>query len=44
MVLDGTDHFMTVEYDIKCMATCPRSNVEQYVTVRTALGWSLTEG
>ena len=29
---DGADHLMTVEYDTKCMTTCPIRAVEQYVT------------
>ena len=41
---DGADHLMTVEYNIKCMATCPIRAVEQYVAVGTALGWDMTTG
>ena len=41
---DGADHLMTVEYDTKCMTTCPIRAVEQYITVGTALGWNMTQG
>ena len=43
-MLDGADHLMTVEYDIKCIVTCPIRAVEQYIAVGTALGWNMTEG
>ena len=41
---DGADHLMTVEYDTKRMTTCPIRAVEQYIAVRTALGWNMTQG
>ena len=41
---DDVDHLMTIEYDTKCMTTCPIRAVEKYIAVGTALGWNMTEG
>ena len=41
---NGADHLMTVEYNTKCMSTCPIRAVERYIAVGTALGWNMTRG